>query len=177
MKQQYKNTMFKQCGFSLIEALVAFLILSIGLLGIASLQVISLKAGKTAEMRTVAVIKAEEILERIRNNPVQVMSYISAAGDLGVNNGCNDSGGTVTMCTTAQMVKDDIYNWKADLKTSLPNNTTTNAIVDVVAPTPGTDPTAKVTVTINWEERNTETKTMDAMSYSVSTQICNNTGC
>ena len=95
MKQQYKNTMFKQSGFSLIEALVAFLILSIGLLGIASLQMISLKAGKTAEMRTVAVIKAEEILERIRNNPEQVMDYISGAGDLGVNNGCNDAGGTV----------------------------------------------------------------------------------
>ena len=173
MKQQYKNTMFKQSGFSLIEALVAFLILSIGLLGIASLQMISLKAGKTAEMRTVAVIKAEEILERIRNNPEQVMDYISGAGDLGVNNGCNDAGGTVTMCTTAQMVEDDIYNWKEDLKTSLPNNTTTNATVEVVV----ASSLAKVTVTINWQERNTETQTMDDMNYSVSTQICNNTGC
>ena len=86
MKQQ-KNTMFKQRGFSLIEALVAFLILSIGMLGIASLQMISLKAGKTAELRTIAVIKAEEILERIRNNQVAVVSYISLAGDAGVDGG------------------------------------------------------------------------------------------
>lgn len=175
MKQQ-KNTLFKQRGFSLIEGLVAFLILSVGMLGIASLQMISLKAGKTAELRTIAVIKAEEILERIRNNPVEVMSYISLAGDVGVDNGCDDSSGSINMCTSAEMVGDDIANWKSSLEASLPNTDVT-ATIDVVAPVPGVNPTAVVTVTISWEERNPETKIMDTMSYSVSSHICDVTSC
>lgn len=177
MMQRYKNTSVKQSGFSLIEALVAFLILSIGMLGIASLQVISLKAGHTAVLRTVAVIKSEEILERIRNNPTQVLSYIVLAGDPGVDVGCNDSTGSVKSCNPLEMVSDDIYNWKSDLKTSLPDNSGTTASIDVVAPVPGVNPTATVTVTINWQERNPETQTMDTMNYSVSAHICGNTGC
>ena len=177
MKSQYKNTVFRQRGFSLIEALVAFLILSVGMLGIASLQLISLKAGKTAELRTVAVIKAEEILERIRNNPAAVLSYAVTDGDLGVDNNCDDGGGTINVCNSAEMAEDDIYNWKSDLRTSLPDNAGTTATVDVVAPAPGVNPTATVTVTISWQERNPEMQTMDTMNYSVSSHICDNTSC
>jgi type IV pilus assembly protein PilV len=175
MIAQYKNTPSKQRGFSLIEALVAFLILSVGLLGIASLQLLSLKAGHTAALRTVAVIKTEEMFERIRNNPVVVLNYIVLAGDPGDNNGC--TGGGAVACNQAQMARDDIYNWKADLKTSLPNNAGTTASIDVQAPVPGVNPTATVTITINWQERNQETQVMDTMSYSVSAHICDNTRC
>lgn len=175
--QLSKKTFSQQRGFSLIEALVAFLVLSIGLLGIASLQVISLKAGHTAALRTVAVIKTEEMMERIRNNPTVIMDYIANVGDPGENFACNDSTGSINMCTQVQMARDDIYNWKLDLKTSLPNNSGTTASIGVVAPTPGTIPTAAVTVTVNWQERNPETQTMDNMTYAVSSHICDNTGC
>lgn len=175
---QQKNTIFKQNGFSLIEALVAFLILSIGMLGIASLQLLSLKAGHTAELRTVAVIKTEEILERIRNNPESVLSYTSSVGDSGVSNGCNDSGGSVVTCSKAAMAKDDIYNWKLDLIANMPGGST--ASIDVLAPTPGVLPTATVTVTINWQERDRTSlgePIMTDMNYSVTAHICDNTIC
>ena len=81
------------------------------------------------------------------------------------------------MCTAAQMVRDDIYNWKLNLKNSLPNNIGTSASIDVVAPTPGTLPTATVTVTINWLERNQNTQSTDTMSYIVTAHICDNTIC
>ena len=174
---QRQNISSKQRGFSLIEALVAFLILSVGMLGIASLQLISLKAGHTASLRTVAVIKTEEILERIRNNSAVVESYIVDINDLGDDNVCNDSGGAINMCASVQMARDDIFNWKADLTTSLPDNTGTTASIDVVPAVPGVLPTATVTVMINWQERNQETKTMDDMSYSVSAHICDSTAC
>ena len=176
-----KNINSKQCGFSLIEALVAFLILSVGMLGIASLQLISLKAGKTAELRTVAVFKAEEIMERIRNNPealklIDSEGYKSGVGDDGDDFGCNDYG-TLKYCSIGEMARDDIFQWKSDLKTSLPNNAGTTASIEVLAPTPGVLPAATVTVTINWQERNMEAQTMDTMNYSVSAHICDNTGC
>lgn len=186
MIKQHKKTMFKQNGFSLIEALVAFLILSVGMLGIASLQLLSLKAGHTAVLRTIAVIKAEEMFERIRSNPVVLdpdnvnaanSSYAVLAGDPGQSFNCNDSNGAVELCTFVQIAQDDIFNWKNSLKNSLPNNAGTTASIDVLPKTPGILPTATVTITINWQERNQETKTMDTMSYSVSAHICDNTGC
>lgn len=175
MMPGHKKMQSKQRGFSLIEGLVAFLILSIGMLGIASLQLISLKAGRTAEMRTVAVIKAEEILERIRTNQPAVMDYIVLAGDPGTDSPCN----ATTLCNSAEMARDDIFHWKQDLKSVLPDNAKTTASIDVVAPVPGTMPTAKVTVTINWQERNTdpEIKTMVNMSYSVESHVCDITAC
>ena len=188
MMQYHRTTAFKQRGFSLLEALVAFLILSIGMLGIASLQLISLKAGSTATFRTVAVIKVEEILERIRINKTAVDSYAVTDTDMGVNHKCNDSSGAIVSCTSAQIVEQDIFVWKESLRNSLANGTSvvvgtpedvdkTTASIVVVSAIPGTMPTAEVTVTISWQERNTETQTMDNMSYSVISQICVNTTC
>ena len=181
MINQHKKIASSQYGFSLIEALVAFLILSVGMLGIASLQLISLKAGHTASLRTVAVIKTEEMFERIRNNPVILDpgvagSYESIVGDLGNDNGCNDYTGSIVTCTRAELARDDIFNWKANLVASLPNTgvTASIAVVDKVV---GTLPTATVTITVNWQERNPETQTMDTMNYSASAHICDNTGC
>ena len=164
----------RQRGFSLVEALVAFLILSIGMLGIASLQVLSLKAGNTAVMRTIVVMKVEEMMERIRNNPTQVSNYRTASAT-GVDNGCNDYA-TYKACTPAEMVQDDIFHWVDELKKRLPN-TGVGASIAVVDPVPGTQPAATVTVTVNWQERSTETQTLDNMSYSSSAFICNNTTC
>ncbi len=173
---QYKNSMSKQRGFSLIEAIVAFLILSIGMLGIASLQMLSLKAGHTAELRTMAVIKAEEMFERIRNNPAALdastaASYVSATTDSGTDSDC-----TATLCSYAQMARDDIFHWKADLRNSLPDNDNTTASI-AVTPVSATNPTATVTIAINWQERKQEAQTMDTMSYSVTAHICDNAKC
>ena len=181
MIKQHKKMASSQHGFSLIEALVAFLILSVGMLGIASLQLISLKAGKTAELRTVAVIKVEEMFERIRNNPVILDpgvagSYESDTNDSGNDNGCNDYTLSIVTCTSAELARDDIYNWKANLEASLPNTGVTASIA-VLDKVPGVLPTATVTITVNWQERNPETQTMDTMNYSASAHICDNTGC
>ena len=156
-----------QRGFTLIEALVAFLILSVGMLGIASLQTVSLRSGQTASLRTVAVIKAGEILDRIRANPSQVNNYAVAEGALGTNNGCNTG---VSICSPADMAADDIYTWKSDLKAALPATGTT-AKVEVTPPVAGSSLSA-VTVTINWEEREAGTKDIQTRSYSVATSIC-----
>lgn len=168
------NPLKQQRGFSLIEALVAFLVLSVGMLGIASLQVISLKAGAAAVNRSMVVIKVEEILERIRNNPTQVSSYATASAT-GANQGCNDYS-TVTSCTPARMALDDTYRWIEDLKARMPNTSVT-ASIQVIAPTPGVQPASTVTVTVNWNERSTETQTLDAMSYSTTAFICPSIAC
>ena len=104
-------------------------------------------------------------------------SYIVGVTDFGQDFNCNDSTNSVVLCNFVQMAQDDIFNWKESLKNSLPNNSGTTASIDVLPKTPGTLPTATVTITINWQERNQETQTMDTMSYSVSAHICDNTKC
>ncbi len=54
-----------QQGFTLIEVLVSFIVLSIGLLGLASLQLNALKSSHSAYQRTVASIIAMDAGERL----------------------------------------------------------------------------------------------------------------
>lgn len=56
----------KQKGLSLIEVLIALLVLSIGLLGLAALYLTSLKLSHDSQFRSLASIKAEDLSEHIR---------------------------------------------------------------------------------------------------------------
>lgn len=53
-------------GFTLLEALIALLVLSIGLLGLAGLQASSARLGYEAHIRSITTLAASEIIEKIR---------------------------------------------------------------------------------------------------------------
>lgn len=57
-------------GFTLVEVLVALLILSIGLLGLAGLQAGGLRSNHSAYLRSQAVMLAHDMADRMRSNPV-----------------------------------------------------------------------------------------------------------
>ena len=59
-------------GFGLIEVLVTIIIISVGLLGVASLQLISLKNVNNTQFRTLATIYAYDMAERMRSNKAGV---------------------------------------------------------------------------------------------------------
>jgi type IV pilus assembly protein PilV len=65
-------------GFTLVEALIAMLVLSIGLLGIAALHVETLRAGRSALLHTKAVSMSAGLAERIRANRVPADAYAGA---------------------------------------------------------------------------------------------------
>lgn len=52
-------------GFTLIEALVALLVLSIGLLGLAAMQIKALQGAHHSYQRSVATIAAQDMVERL----------------------------------------------------------------------------------------------------------------
>ena len=151
-----KNLSIRNSGFSLIEALVAFMIISVGMLGIASLQTISMKAGHTAVVRTSAVVKVEDILDRMRANKSQLIAYNSSVFSMGTNNSCSDEVGSsgapntvtsaATACDPSQLAKDDIYRWKR----SMPPNVKASIKVDEFPPP---RVLTMVTVKIIWTER------------------------
>lgn len=68
-------------GFTLIEVLVALVVLSIGVLGIASLQVATLASTHDAYLQSVSAIQATDLEERIRANRGASDEYLDLAGD------------------------------------------------------------------------------------------------
>ncbi|MDP5206616.1 type IV pilus modification protein PilV, partial [Alishewanella sp. SMS9] len=60
--------MKKQKGITLLEVLISVVVLSIGLLGIAGLQTVSLKSTNMAHERAMAVILTETLFEVMRAN-------------------------------------------------------------------------------------------------------------
>jgi type IV pilus assembly protein PilV len=125
-------------GFTLIEVLIALVILSVGMLGIAGLYVHSMQAGRTSIMRHNAVTLAGDIADRIRANPRAGPAYALA----GANNNCVDGG---INCTLGQMAANDIFLWDQQAANTLPNGTVTIVFNNGVAP-----PTYQITVA--WTE-------------------------
>ena len=72
-----------QLGFTLLEVLIALLILSIGLLGLAALQTTGLRSNQMATMRTLATQAAYDISDRMRANPAGMANnqYVIATGE------------------------------------------------------------------------------------------------
>jgi type IV pilus assembly protein PilV len=106
-----RHTIQKQCGFSLLEVLIALLVLSIGLLGLAALQTTSLRSNEMASMRTTATQLAYDISDRMRANPAGVADnqYVIALTE--------DPGDT----SATGRALDDITEWR-DSVHDLPGN-------------------------------------------------------
>lgn len=107
------NSMIKrtaQRGTTLVETLVALVVLSVGLLGIAALQMASLTNNRGAHLRSQAAVLAYDIADRMRANRVVAMA----------NGYAVTYAGTITG-TTLNAV--DVQAWKANLARTLPSGT------------------------------------------------------
>jgi type IV pilus assembly protein PilV len=109
-------------GFSLLEVLVALLIFLLGFLGVAALQVSSLKFNTSAYHRTQATILAYDILDRMRANraSANALNYRTASSAPASNYTTNCQGLSAN-CSPAQLASHDLREWKDALEASLPN--------------------------------------------------------
>jgi len=105
-----------QSGFTLIEVLVSVLILSIGLIGVAALQGVSLKNTQSAFMRTQASALAYDLADRMRANVASADSNLYVPSAAAVVAGCT----TTTGCTPQDHAKNDLAEWNAAITTYLP---------------------------------------------------------
>lgn len=139
------RTAFRDSGFTLVEALVALVVLSIGMLGIAALYVDSLRTGRDAVTRSNAVMLASDMADRIRANRQGGANYVKAVTDVGTSNSNCLQGGTSGSCTSAVMAAHDISQWNTALAAALPSGTGSIAFVAATATT-----AAIYTITVNW---------------------------
>lgn len=122
-----KNANRQQSGATLIEALVSILVLSLGLLGMAGLQLNALSFQKSSWAQHRVSELTIDIVERMQTNPVasQRGQYnysqtyaLSAAATLSTN-GCRSSTSTIA-CTPEQIAGDDLSSWLTKAQRTLP---------------------------------------------------------
>jgi type IV pilus assembly protein PilV len=117
-----------QSGFSLIEALVSLIVISVGMIGIASLYGQGLGASRTALYRTQAVNLAADMADRIRANRAATTAYEGAAADRNCDATDNND------CAPADMAAHDLWLWQAQVTAQLPAGAGAVA-VDTTTPT------------------------------------------
>lgn len=120
--------------------MVALVVLSVGMLGIAALHGQSLTAGRTAQLRTQAVNLAGDMADRIRVNRLGGAAYEGAAE----NNECDPQSGGGVDCTPAQMAAHDLFVWEAQLERLLPDGVGSVTHDDTDPPT--------YTIDVTWTE-------------------------
>lgn len=80
----------RQSGFTLLEVLIALVVFSVGMLGLAALQAFSVKTNQSANFRSQAVMLSSMILDDMRANRNDVLAgeyYAEYAGTPGT---CDD---------------------------------------------------------------------------------------
>lgn len=103
MKIHFKVIKY-QIGVSMVEALVSLLIFTVGALGLAALQLSSLSAATDNEQRTLAVWKAQELVDRIKSNPGLEAAYIAQIGNDGAGSLGQDTDAGLFTCPAAAPV-------------------------------------------------------------------------
>lgn len=132
----------KQSGFTLLEVLVAIVVLSLGLLGLAGLQAATLRNNQIAYYRGIAVQQTYDMADRIRANQAGAAAgnYDNLTAITPADPDC-----VANVCSAANMAVADHSQWNANNARLLPAGTGT-----VVAAGGGA-----FDITISWNE-NTE---------------------
>lgn len=128
VKPGHRNS---QRGNTLIEVLVALLVLSIGLLGVAGLQLTSLRNNRSAHLRSQAQVMAYDITDRMRAN--RQLAVDTGAYNIAI--GIPATGGT--------LAGDDLVRWKEAILNSLPSGDGSVQVVN----------TNVVLITVQWVDQ------------------------
>ncbi len=109
-------------GFTLIEILVAVLIIATALLGLVGLQAAGLKNAVTSYNRTLASQLAYSMADRMRANVLEAKNgtYSSIVPKNATKKpNCTPPNNT-SSCSTTEMAENDIFEWNAALKEGIP---------------------------------------------------------
>lgn len=151
-------------GFTLIEVLVTLIVMSVGLLSLAGLQVIGLRSNHSAYLRSQATIQSYDIMDRMRVNMDAIRDgqyhQPTVAGSGGAE---NSSCETTTGCAPAEMAAHDLFRWNQAIADVLPggigvvcidstpdDGNTTNPLCDNIGA--GNPRTAVYTIKIWWDD-------------------------
>ncbi len=107
---QHRQVRRRQTGFSLIEVLVAVLILAVGILGIAGLQVTSMQMNRSALFRIEALQFGNDMLDRMRANVDGTYEDIDFDDEPSFSTNCFN-----VNCSSDDLAEFDIALWKCQI--------------------------------------------------------------
>lgn len=130
----------RPAGFTLIEVLVALLVLAFGLLGAASLQTLSLRNTHSSDSRSLALYLAYDIIDRIHANryscvqgtaapssalggfPGDCYDLVSSVGSytFGTTAPTSTCFGTAANCSATSIATADLWFWRQKVAAQLP---------------------------------------------------------
>lgn len=122
----------RQRGVSLIEVLVAIVVFSVGVLGLAMIQIKGGQFTKDAGSRSFAVLETRSFVDAMRANPTAARKPLTSTNPAAPSASdcpyCFDGTTTPTVtdcsssaCTPEQTAANDLSQWMARLKASAPN--------------------------------------------------------
>ena len=154
MSRRHFRLSRRQTGFSLIEVMIAILVLGVGLLGFAMLQTMNLRFTQSANYRTQATNLAYDLLDQMRANRHLANQYVGATFAPGAitNIACSRPTGA------AATVANNIARWQCQVARTL--GPTASAGVNYAN---GGD----VTVTISWGDQRWDQVAPDATTAFV----------
>ncbi len=127
-------------GFSLLEVLIAMLVMAFGLLGFALLQTMSVRFTQSANQRTKAVDLANDMLDQMRSNRLLAAQFAAASfTDTATANQCD-------VTTGDRSVTQKITAWQCAVRRGLGEGSSAN--VTLV--------NGQATVTLNWSDQRWE---------------------
>jgi type IV pilus assembly protein PilV len=127
-----------QTGMTLVEVLVTLVLISVGLLGVAALQLTTLKNTQESYVRSQAALLAADMLDRMRSNQTGFN-----AGNYDMP---NDATGFDQAGATGTVAAADVAAWQASINRLLPGSDS-DAAGRIVRNG------RVVTITIRWRER------------------------
>lgn len=147
----------KPTGFTLIEVLIAVVIFGVGLLTVASLQIVARKASYDAVQRTAATHLAQGMFERMRANRPALATY-TGGGERVLGGGAMGTAPATTCqtlaspCNAAAMALADLWEWEQLLDGSyeVADGMDVGGLVAPTACVRGSGATGPYTVAIAW---------------------------
>lgn len=159
LKREKTKSRRSHAGFTLVEILVALLVLSIGLLGLAALQLTSFQFNTDSYLRTQTTFSTYDILDRMRVNLVgvnagnyDVGSSTTADSKVSTYDACKGTGdtcncdGAAASCNAANLALYDLGRWYAKMDEALPGASARRATITRTAAN-------LVTIRVFWNER------------------------
>ncbi len=122
-------------GFTLIEAMIAVVVFSFGLLGVAGVMTISVKNNQNGYMRSQATFLAASMIEMMRSNQIALWNdlYNGTYNSYTALTSGNDC--STAACNFTQLRDRDVQVWSNMINQILPNS---SGVVACVSPEPPT---------------------------------------
>ncbi len=152
----------KPAGFSLIEALVAMVVVAVGLLGLAAMITAGLRSNQIAALQGLAAIDSENITGLMAANPagVEAGNYIiSALPTSAPGNLCESE---TAPCSPSEEAQADLWSFAETLQNNLPDPA---AQIQCAVPCSSTGNTP-IVVTVSWSTVTPNGKTQSQATYS-----------